>query len=525
MTKDISVLSKKNVFGRSDMADSRLTAHEARQQLYDIVRRETPFEQKARDALDLGKNYLDADNGHLTRIDTETDHWEAVVSTDSPDGTFPAGMELDLGTTYCRRTIESQTPVALHDAPSQGWGDDLAFETHNLHCYHGTTLMLDNEPYGTVCFVAEDSRSQQFSDGETMFAELLTRLLERELERKQHEDQLTRQTNLVTVLNRVLRHNLRNKMSVIRGYTQLMADKLEDDPYSETTLNNIDNLLDLSQKARELDRIVTADFERESTDIVSLVDGLVERVGREYPSASIFLESDTEIIAAVLPSFEQALEELIENAAKHGGETPTVTVTVEVVPNAVEIRITDDGPGLDAHEVNVLKTGEETVLTHGGGLGLWLVHWIVSSHDGSVDATVTEEGTTMTVTVPRKPDTDSQEPLTRLTQARDQYQAAFENAHDAMVVLNDDARIVAANSEAARMYGMDRQELLGQPISRFLPDGFEFEDEWSEFQKTGTERDIVTFVTPDDEKRSVAYSATADIVPGQHLVISREVAT
>ena len=508
------------------MAEAALSGNEARQRLYEIVRRDVPFDEKAHDALELGKRYLGVDNGHLTKIDRETDHWEAIVSTDSADEPFPPGLELDLGTTYCRRTIAENAPIGLSDVPNQGWADDPAFETHGLHCYHGTTLIVDDEPFGTICFVAEDPRAASFSDGETMFAELLTRMLERELEREQHEADLRRQSNLATVLNRVLRHNLRNDMSVIRGFTELMADNLEDDPYSNTALSNIDKLIALCEKARELDRFVAADFEREPTDVVALLEDIVGSVGRDYPDASITLESDEEITAAVFPSLSRALEELIENAAKHGGDSPRVTVAVDSVPNAVEIRITDDGPGLAAHEADVLTTGSETPLTHGSGLGLWLAHWIVSSHDGSITPTTTEDGTSMTVSVPRKQTAttgDVQQQLTQLTRARDQYQAAFEDASDAMVIVNDDARILDANPAAALHYGVDSQKLLGHSLHDLHPDEFDFEAVWQELQTAGETRGTAAFAGPDGEERFIEYSADADIIPGQHLFISRDV--
>lgn len=502
--------------------ESGLNSETAREHLYEIIRGDAPFEDKARDALELGRRYLGMDNGHLTRIDQETDHWEAIVSTDSPDGRFPPGLELGLETTYCRRTIGVDSQITLHDAPNQGWADDPAFETHGLHCYHGTTLILEDEPYGTVCFVAAEPR-EPFTDGETLFVELIARLLERELEREHHEAQLLRQTNLATVLNRILRHNLRNDMSIIRGFTQLLAEKSEEHPYEQTVLEKIDKLIELCRKARELDRIVAAGSERELTDIPGLVENIVETVTQQYPNASVTVEYDEDITTAVFPNFERALEELIENAVKHSGEAPTVTVSIEAVPNAVEIWIADNGPGLASHEADVLETGTETPLTHGTGLGLWLSHWIVTGHDGSLDATVTDDGTTMTISIPRKPLSNARQVITKFTQARDQYLAAFNAANDAMILINDGARIIDANPEASFIYGLDQQALLGQPFQRFLPDEFDFDAAWSQFKDAGQDRDTVTIVGADGVERRVEYSATTDIVPGQHLVVSRDV--
>jgi PAS domain S-box-containing protein len=505
------------------MNSKPLTGAEARQHLYELMHQDTSFEEKAYQALELGVRCLGVQNGHLTRIDTETDYWEITVSTDPPGGQFPPGLELDLETTYCRRTLTADGSIALHDAPRQGWEDDPAFEEHGLQCYHGTTLAIDGEPYGTVCFVATDSREESFGEIETMFAEFITRLLERELEREQHEADLTRQANLVNVLNRVLRHNLRNDLSVVRGHARLLMDQTDDETHGDVCLEAVDDLIELSEQARELERIVGEDYDRQDTDIVALVEYLIDKTRRNFPDVSFILKGDGAVTAAVRPSFERALEELLENAAKHAGETPTVTVTVEAVPNAVEIRIADDGPGLGEAERKVLASGTETPLIHGSGLGLWLVHWIVSGHNGAVTPETTPEGTIMTLSVPRSPEETLTQQVTELRQARDRYQAAFENAFEGMVIVDDDARIVAANPEAADIYGPDRQELLGRSIREFLPDEFDFEAAWDAFKAAGTERDTVTIVGTDGVERPVEYAATADIVPGQHLTTVRDI--
>ncbi|GAA0210829.1 sensor histidine kinase [Halobaculum roseum] len=382
------------------MSESTFAASEARAELYECIRRNVPFDRKAEDALELGKQFLGVENGHLTRIDRETDYWGAIASTDPDDGRFHAGLELDLGRTYCRRTVESDGQISLHDAPEQEWEDDPAFETHGLHCYQGTTLVVDGEPYGTVCFVAEDAR-EAFADDELLFSELLARLLERELERYRHEAELERQTDLATVLNRVIRHNLRNDMSVIRGHARLMAEELDDDSAGDVVLDHVDSLLELSEKARTLDRIRAAEPDHESIQVSTLVERVAGGVAARYPAASVSVKSDTAVTADVLPSFGRAVEELVENAVEHGGEEPTVTVAVETSPGAVEVRVVDDGPGLPEYEVNVLNAGRESPLLHGSGLGLWLARWVATGHGGSLEATDTDGGTTMTVTVPR----------------------------------------------------------------------------------------------------------------------------
>lgn len=500
----------------------QLTPQQARQRLYEIVRRDVPFDEKAVAALELGTEVLAVDNGHLTRIDPETDRWNAIVSTDTTDGATPPELELDLRNTYCRRAIAEERQIAVHDAPDSGWADDPAIETRELDCYLGTPLIIDGEPRGTVCFVAGDPREAAFSEAETRFAEFLTRLLERELDRERIETDLTSQTTLAEVLNRVLRHNLRNEMSVIRGFTRELAEQV-DDARSDTIIDHIDDLIELSETARELERIITSDAERATTDIAALVDCVADTVAANYPSADITVTADEGATTAVLPTFERAVEELLDNAAKHGGSEPTVTVAVEAVPDAVEIVIADDGPGLDNQEIEVLNRGVETPLTHGSGLGLWLAHWVVSSHDGEIDATVTGDGTVMTVSIPRRTATAVGRGQPELTRAPDQYQAAVTQANDAMVVVNDDARIINANAAAGELFGLDAGDLRGRGLTEFLPPEYAFEATWEAIRTPGAERETVRIETADGIDRIIEYTPTSDIVSGQHLVVAREV--
>jgi hypothetical protein len=112
------------------MDDAGLSAGAARSKLYRVMNGDEPFEEKAEQALKLGTEYLDAENGHITRIDPEGDYWKTLISTDSSDGQFPPGLVLDLGTTYCRRTIDQRDSLAIHDVTEQGWEDDPAFDEH-----------------------------------------------------------------------------------------------------------------------------------------------------------------------------------------------------------------------------------------------------------------------------------------------------------------------------------------------------------------------------------------------------------
>jgi len=507
------------------MAGGDLTPEEARQRLSEIMDRDLPFTGKAKQALELGEAYLGVDNGHLTKIDPHTDDWEAVSSTDS-EGPLSPGQVYDLRTTYCRHTLQQDTSVTLHDAPSQGWADDPAFETHGLACYHGTEITIDNETYGTVCFVSRSAR-EPFTAAETMFAELIARSLEHELQQRRQQNELTRQSNLTTVLNRVLRHNLRNSLAVIRGRAEQISRQFPATAETQPLIDQTDRLLELSEKARVLESVIVERFDRQETSIRSLLDRVIRDVATDFPDASITLEESNDVTLAVRPGLERALYELIENAAKHTGADPTVTVSMEAVPNAVWIQIDDNGPGLAKTEQQVLTAGAETPLEHGSGLGLWLAYWIVTSHDGTIEATVTDDGTCMSIELPRNKTTTTQDAYERdeptLGRVQDKFRAVFDEASDAILIADDDGRYIDANERAADLFELPKTSLLGRSIREFVPGDLDFEETWSEFQATDRNRGTLRIVGADGTERLVEYSAKPNVVPGQHLSILRDV--
>ncbi|PSQ08345.1 hypothetical protein BRC97_00240 [Halobacteriales archaeon QS_6_71_20] len=163
-----------------------------RQRLYEIMSADelSPASKQA-EALDLGCEYLGVQNGHIERVDEAADTHEVVASVGGPAALFPVGETLDRATTYCRYTMNDDSPVATVDAAEDGWAEDPAYEEHGLACYLGAPIFVRGEPYGTVCFVDETARGDSFEAGEKAFVELLARLLGRELAATSYETELT----------------------------------------------------------------------------------------------------------------------------------------------------------------------------------------------------------------------------------------------------------------------------------------------------------------------------------------------
>jgi PAS domain S-box-containing protein len=295
--------------------------------------------------------------------------------------------------------------------------------------------------------------------------------------------------------------------------------------FDETILKNIDQIIALGDKARKLEHVVSTQFDREPVALESLLSNITSTVEIGDTSTSLTIEGTTDITLKAMPSLEIALTELVENALTHT-EDPSVVVRIETTPDTVTISVIDNGPGLPDQEQKVLSEGVETPLIHGSGLGLWMVNWIVTTHDGSIDTTVTDEGTTVTVTLPRMradPSPIQDQPVQALQHGRDQFEAVFEESFDAMVLVNNDRVIIHANEHATKVFGLSQPELLGRSLDEFFGDTFDLEAVWPELQATGTHKGEFPIVRSDGTERVIEYSATADIVPDQHLLIGRDV--
>jgi PAS domain S-box-containing protein len=216
-----------------------------------------------------------------------------------------------------------------------------------------------------------------------------------------------RRERLVSVLNRVLRHNLRNDMTVVGGYAQLLAEETEG-THSELAGRIAETAADLteaSEKARLLEDAAHEEPATEPLDLVPVVERVAERARSLDENATVTVEVPEGATALGTERVERAIEELVENAVEHAGAAPTVAVTVESDAEGVTVRVADDGPGLSEMERDVLASGNETQLSHGQGVGLWLVRWLVSQAGGSITAVDTEDGATIEVRL-RSPDAE-----------------------------------------------------------------------------------------------------------------------
>ena len=104
-----------------------------------------------------------------------------------------------------------------------------------------------------------------------------------------------------------------------------------------------------------------------------------------------------------------------------------------------------------------------------------------------------------------------------------EFQAVFENALDAILILDDQAICREANPAAEHLFGIRRPQLIGQIIDRFYKNTDQFQEGWHRLLAEKFQQSDAELVRTDQTSVFVEFTAKADCLPGQHVMILRDV--
>jgi PAS domain S-box-containing protein len=115
-----------------------------------------------------------------------------------------------------------------------------------------------------------------------------------------------------------------------------------------------------------------------------------------------------------------------------------------------------------------------------------------------------------------------------LEESERRFRAVFGNALDPMLITSDERTIRDANPAACALLRTTREALVGRPVRELeIPNE---RDEigparWADFKAAGGQRGELRVLRADGTVAEVEYSATANVVPGHHLAVWRDIAS
>lgn len=200
-----------------------------------------------------------------------------------------------------------------------------------------------------------------------------------------------------------LAHELRTPLTGIRGEAELLLMS-GPEPATRARLERLVALVDqMSTTITTLLAIARGENHHESrTTVRAVIAATLDSTAHDIVIRGVTDVPEDVRLNATTESAVRALSPLVQNAQQHA--SGHVHVGVSQSARAVDITISDDGPGLDLDAGDpeaLFAAGVRGPGSPGAGLGLALARRIARSLGGEVSVTSTREPTSFTLTLPK----------------------------------------------------------------------------------------------------------------------------
>jgi K+-sensing histidine kinase KdpD len=212
-------------------------------------------------------------------------------------------------------------------------------------------------------------------------------------------------------------HELRTPLTSIVGGASMLAKspKVAGDPHMASLANAIrDEAMRLDNDIQSLldaARITSQGLfsHRDWTDPTDLINTAVERTSLRHPNRRINFDfaGNLPLIHVDPVLVEQALGQIIANAAKFSLPPSTIQIGAKVEDQQVIISVHDEGVGLTVDERDKLaerffRGSRHVGKISGSGLGMWIANTFIVSSGGKLEASSPgeDQGTTVRIVFP-----------------------------------------------------------------------------------------------------------------------------
>ncbi len=210
-------------------------------------------------------------------------------------------------------------------------------------------------------------------------------------------------------------HELRTPLTAITGWGETLLSSEQMDPRetrrgmaiilreARRLTGMVEELLEFTriQDGRFTLNVVVADILSEFEDTVFMYGSRLKQEGIELE----YLDNEDDIpeIPCDVSRMRQVFLNILDNAAKHGGEGKRITASIHREADDVVVRIRDFGPGIPEEELPHVKMKfyKGSSKARGNGIGLSVCEEIVTMHGGALTLQNAEGGGTLvTISLP-----------------------------------------------------------------------------------------------------------------------------
>lgn len=221
--------------------------------------------------------------------------------------------------------------------------------------------------------------------------------------RKNLEQSISRldRMNMIGEMAANVAHEIRNPLTTVRGYLQIMGNRQEFNSYKdrfELMIGELDRTNAIIREYLSLakNKLVELNFRDLNTSITSLLPLLEADAIATNANVTLSLEHIPEICLD-----ENEIRQLLLNLVRNGLEAMptggTLNISTYVERDKVVLAVADQGTGIPLHIAENLGTPFITTKESGTGLGLPVCYRIASRHNATIDFETTDHGTTFFV--------------------------------------------------------------------------------------------------------------------------------
>ncbi len=222
-------------------------------------------------------------------------------------------------------------------------------------------------------------------------------------ERKIIEKEMARMGNLELIgqMAAGIGHEIRNPMTTVRGFLQMLSSKEQHVRHRESfdlMIQELDRCNSIISEYLSLAKNKKVNLE--NCCLNSIIEAILPLIISEANSREITIVFKKETIPELLldqKEIRQLIFNLVNNGLQAMDNKGTLTISTYSNQNEVALSIEDQGTGISSELIDKIGTPFVTTKTNGVGLGLAICHSIVARHRASLNFSTGANGTTFFV--------------------------------------------------------------------------------------------------------------------------------
>jgi len=337
-------------------------------------------------------------------------------------------IKLKLGEGIAGFVVKTGEPMVVQDVRKEKHFSDkfdkmTGFQTRSMIC---VPLIIRNKAIGALQVLNKKSgesfdrsdlellvgMAQQIAialENARLYQIMRKRVRSTTQELKITQEKLIRSERLIAMGHLVqgVAHEIRNPVMTIGGFAQRIKRELSDNnklkQYLDIIIDESGRLEHLVRQVRQFAEVQTAHLNPES--LQSVVSEVLRDFKKEAKKQGIKLKSS---IPRSLPQIRLdasqiaiALRNVLENAVESMPNGGTLAVRLKKNGNFISMEVKDTGYGIAPDQLDSIYDPFVSSKTRGAGLGLTMVHQVVTNHHGEIKInSKLEKGTTVIIKLP-----------------------------------------------------------------------------------------------------------------------------